>query len=76
MYDFDSGALCLDFANTVDWHDSNHPHDWINDYSDLVKWAVNAGILKDSRLDDLISLARKNRILRANGYCSRSKSLN
>jgi predicted RNA-binding Zn ribbon-like protein len=37
--------LCLDFANTLDWHASEHPVETINNYADLVDWAGKAGLL-------------------------------
>jgi predicted RNA-binding Zn ribbon-like protein len=39
--------LCLDFANTVEWHASNHPEESLNSYADLVGWAKRAAILTD-----------------------------
>ncbi len=40
------GRLCLDFANTVDWHASEHPIDYMNNYSDLIEWSGRVGIIK------------------------------
>ena len=48
-FDFDSGALCLDFANTVDWHASEQPQDRLQDYSDLLAWGMTAGIIDRNR---------------------------
>ena len=39
-YDFDSGELCLDFANTAEWHASEHPEENLKDYADLVAWGI------------------------------------
>jgi predicted RNA-binding Zn ribbon-like protein len=39
------GALCLDFANTVDWHASEHREELILDYGDLLAWATHTGAL-------------------------------
>ncbi len=39
------GRLCLDFANTADWHASGHPEERLNSYADLVAWAEQVGIL-------------------------------
>ena len=39
--------LCLDFANTADWHASDHPQETLNSYADLVSWAKETGILTD-----------------------------
>jgi predicted RNA-binding Zn ribbon-like protein len=39
------GRLSLDFANTVDWHASQHPVEFLTSYSELAAWSVHAGIL-------------------------------
>ena len=39
------GRLCLDFANTADWHASDHPVESLTSYSELVQWSNHAGIL-------------------------------
>jgi predicted RNA-binding Zn ribbon-like protein len=44
-FDLDAGALCLDFANTVEWHASERPVDRLNDISDLLVWGEAAGVL-------------------------------
>jgi predicted RNA-binding Zn ribbon-like protein len=44
-YDFEAGALCLDFANTADWHASDQPQETLNDIPDLIAWGEAAGIL-------------------------------
>jgi len=41
------GRLCLDLANTVDWHASDEPHEWLTDFSALVAWAAHAGALAE-----------------------------
>jgi predicted RNA-binding Zn ribbon-like protein len=54
-FEFSGGALCLDFANTVD----DRPrcaHDLLSDYGDLLEWADQAGILGE---DDRTALARR-----------------
>jgi len=51
------GELSLDFANTVDWHDSEHPHEWLTNYSDLVAWSRHAGILTDGQAAHLLRQA-------------------
>jgi predicted RNA-binding Zn ribbon-like protein len=42
-----TAKLCLDFANTMDWHASDHPHETLNSYTDLISWAERAGFLTD-----------------------------
>jgi predicted RNA-binding Zn ribbon-like protein len=41
----ESGYLCLDFANTAEWHASPHPHERLTGYPELVEWAQQAGLL-------------------------------
>jgi predicted RNA-binding Zn ribbon-like protein len=45
------GALCLDFANTVDWHDSDHPVELLNCAESLSIWARLVGT-DDGGVDD------------------------
>lgn len=53
IYDFEQALnlqterLCLDFANTVDWHASKHPVEELPAYADLVDWAQNVGLLSE-----------------------------
>jgi predicted RNA-binding Zn ribbon-like protein len=37
--------LCLEFANTVSWHASDHPEDWFPTYLALAEWAERIGLL-------------------------------
>lgn len=46
-------SLCLDFANTVDWHASDHPEEQLNTYADLVSWANRVGVLTDREARNL-----------------------
>jgi len=39
------GNTALDFANTVGSHSSDHPHDHVNSYDDLLTWCARAGVL-------------------------------
>jgi predicted RNA-binding Zn ribbon-like protein len=48
---------CLDFANTVDWHASDHPVERLFTYLDLVTWSVGAGFLPKSHARQLIQKA-------------------
>jgi predicted RNA-binding Zn ribbon-like protein len=36
---------CLDFANTVDWHSSDHPVDSLIGYPEFVNWAKDKGLI-------------------------------
>lgn len=58
-FDLDAGALCLDFANTVEWHASDDPDDKLNDYADLVAWAEAAALLSPDQADHLRQMAQK-----------------
>lgn len=43
----DAGHLCLDFANTAEWHASDQPDEKLKGYSDLVGWAQQAGLITE-----------------------------
>lgn len=43
----EAGRLCLDFANTLDWHASEHPIEKLTTYADLVAWAHKIGLLDE-----------------------------
>jgi predicted RNA-binding Zn ribbon-like protein len=45
--------LCLDFANTVNWHASRHPVDDLPTYEALVEWAERVGLLSEQRAEHL-----------------------
>jgi len=53
------GELCLDFSNTVGWHDSDNPQEWLNAYSDLMLWSKHVGILTDREAQKLMDKASK-----------------
>lgn len=55
-----TGWLCLDFANTVDWHNSEQPQELLNSYSDLALWAQNVGLLTEHAAQQLLQEAAKN----------------
>lgn len=50
-------ALCLDFANTLDWHASAHPVESLHDYTDLLAWGQQAGLLTPAEVDTLAQRA-------------------
>jgi len=52
-----SVQLCLDFANTLDWHASEHPVETINSYADLAGWARRAGLLSERTEQQLLRAA-------------------
>jgi predicted RNA-binding Zn ribbon-like protein len=51
------GRLSLDFANTADWHASDHPVEFLTSYSDLVAWSQHVGILTDQKAQRLLKEA-------------------
>jgi predicted RNA-binding Zn ribbon-like protein len=55
----DTEQLCLDFANTVDWHASDHPVEHLLTYTDLVLWAQKAGVLTDREAEHLSARAKR-----------------
>jgi predicted RNA-binding Zn ribbon-like protein len=57
-FDFDAGELCLDFANTADWHASPQPQERLKRYSDLLSWGRLAGILSETEARDLWQTAQ------------------
>jgi predicted RNA-binding Zn ribbon-like protein len=57
-FDFDSGALCLDFANTV----PDRPHcisDKLLSYGHLVAWGLQSGTLTRGEAGPLLRAARR-----------------
>jgi predicted RNA-binding Zn ribbon-like protein len=56
-FDLEVGVLCLDFANTVDWHASEDPQDRLDGYDDLILWGEAAEILSKEQADHLRQLA-------------------
>ena len=49
----------LDFANTADWHASDHPVESLTSYSDLVAWSQRVGILTDHQAQRLLKKAAR-----------------
>ncbi|MDX1417649.1 MAG: ABATE domain-containing protein [Candidatus Promineifilaceae bacterium] len=58
-FDFDSGALCLDFANTVEWHAGDQPQEKLVHVVDLIDWAEAAKILSSDGAHRLRHLSKK-----------------
>lgn len=50
----ETGWLCLDFANTIDWHASEHPQELLNSYTDLARWAKKVGLLTEQEAQRLL----------------------
>jgi predicted RNA-binding Zn ribbon-like protein len=53
------GRSSLDFANTADWHASDHPVEFLTSYSDLVAWSQHVGILTDRQVQHLLKEAAR-----------------
>jgi predicted RNA-binding Zn ribbon-like protein len=53
------GRLSLDFANTVDWHASDQPVEFLTSYSDLVAWSQHVGILTAHQAQRLLKEAAR-----------------
>jgi predicted RNA-binding Zn ribbon-like protein len=56
--DFRGGLLCLDFVNTVGWHASSHPVEWLDSYAALIGWSQRAKILPEQQLLALLAYAQ------------------
>lgn len=53
-----TGWLCLDFANTAEWHASEAPEEHITSYDDLLFWAQDKAILDETAAKKLRAIAR------------------
>ena len=49
-----AGSLCLDFANTANWHKSEQPVELLNSYTDLVDWSRHANVLNEREAETLL----------------------
>ena len=58
-FNVEDGRLCLDFANTAEWHASAHPTESLNSYADLVQWGQKVGILPGELAQRLLGQAEK-----------------
>jgi predicted RNA-binding Zn ribbon-like protein len=53
----ETGYLCLDFANTADWHASDQPVESLNRYQDLALWARENGLLSQAEVEQMLHKA-------------------
>ncbi len=53
------GALCLDFANTLNGHRKGHLHEYLPNYRDLVIWSRKVEILTDREAEALLRQAER-----------------
>lgn len=58
-YRFLARNLCLDFANTADWHESEQPVELLPSYSDLLVWGQQAGVLEAGDAARLLRAAER-----------------
>ena len=56
-YQLLAGNLCLDFANTADWHESEQPVELLTSFGDLLIWGRDAGVLDDGDVARLMRAA-------------------
>ncbi|WP_246516485.1 ABATE domain-containing protein [Salicibibacter cibarius] len=57
-HDLLGGRLCLDFANTVSWHDSREKsQELLTSYERLVNWSLHANILEKNQSLSLLKKA-------------------
>lgn len=68
------GRLCLDFTNTVDWHASEHPVEFLTSYAALVAWSWHAGVLSNREAQTLLEEA-EHRPTEANAVLERATTL-
>lgn len=54
-----AAELCLDFANTVEWHASDHPRESLHSYEDLISWCRQANLLDDASTKKLLREAQR-----------------
>jgi predicted RNA-binding Zn ribbon-like protein len=53
----ESGWLCLDFANTAEWHASDHPTERLTSFAELIAWARSINLLPDRAAQQLLRAA-------------------
>ncbi len=59
-YQGKAGWLCLDFANTMEWHASDSPQETLHSFADLADWAHNIGLLTKPEMQKLLHGAEAN----------------
>jgi predicted RNA-binding Zn ribbon-like protein len=63
-----AGTVCLDFANTVNGHLRENPHEYLKNYMDLVLWSRHAGILSAQEASILARAAARHPAQAARTY--------
>jgi predicted RNA-binding Zn ribbon-like protein len=59
VFHFDSGCLCLDFANTKSWRPSAAPHERLHDFDDLIRWGERAHLVGPAQAARLRASGRR-----------------
>lgn len=57
--------LCLDFANTAQWHASEQPQESLKSYKDLVEWSLKEGLLSAADAQKLTAKAADDQVASA-----------
>jgi predicted RNA-binding Zn ribbon-like protein len=63
-----AGKVCLDFANTVNGHLRDNPHEYLKNYRDLVLWSRHARILSPHEERVLVREAERHPTQAARAY--------
>jgi len=58
-FDLSGGALCLDFANTLDDRPDPHPNEWLGSYVDLLAFVAQSRALPEHQLARLTAEAAR-----------------
>jgi predicted RNA-binding Zn ribbon-like protein len=58
-WQFMAGDLALNFANTMDWHASDHPEELLDQYDDLINWSRDFGVLNEEETLSLLAHAKR-----------------
>jgi predicted RNA-binding Zn ribbon-like protein len=66
--DLDTGNLCLDFANTVEWRLSESPVEELGDYQALLRWSAGIGLTSRSLAQQLAEQAQADPLAAAGCY--------
>lgn len=59
VFEFSSGRLCLDFANTPGSRSSGQPVERLGSYEDLASWGRQAGVLTEAQAQRLVQEAAR-----------------
>ena len=59
QFDLSGGALCLDFANTLNDRPNPRPHEYLQSYPDLLAFARQAGALSAAQLARLVAASAR-----------------